>query len=69
MMTPFSKPGEFCNHLETDYKAMSLINTINTYRKKKGLKEIKPDDNLCNVAFLHGYDQFVSIRNMCRNNI
>ena len=59
-ISPTLAPGQFCSLIEKEFKAISFINTVNTVRKKKGLKPIPPDNNLCNVALLHGYDQFVS---------
>ena len=44
-------------------KAMELINSLNSYREENGLRRIPYDDVLCDVAFQHGWDQFV------RNNI
>ena len=60
-ITPRPKKGEFCKLIESDHKAISLIKVINKYRKKKGLYQIEQDNNLCMVALLHSYDQFVSV--------
>ena len=59
-ISPTLASGQFCSLIETEFKAISFINTVNVVRKKHGLKSIQPDNNLCNVALLHGYDQFVS---------
>ena len=59
-ISPTLASGRFCSLIEKDFKAISFINTVNAVRKMQGLKPIRPDNTLCNVALLHGYDQFVS---------
>ena len=59
-ISPTLASGQFCTLIEKEFKAISFINTVNAVRKKHGLKLIHPDNNLCNVALIHGYDQFVS---------
>ena len=61
-ITPAPGPGQFCILIEKEFKAISFIDAINVARQKQGLKAIRPDNNLCNVALLHGYDQFVSFQ-------
>ena len=60
-ISPPPGPGEYCSQLEENFKAISFIKVVNEVRKKNGLNEIATDNNLCYVALLHGYDQFVSI--------
>ena len=51
--------NNFCNAIEGEFEAVTLINEINKERKRRGLSVIPAADDMCVTALIKGFTQKV----------
>ena len=53
--------NNFCNAIEGEFEAVTLINEINKERKRRGLSVIPAADDMCVTALMKGFTQKVGL--------
>ena len=51
--------NDFCNAIEEEFEAVTLINEINKERKRRGLSVIPAANDMCVTALMKGFTQKV----------